>query len=346
MKQRIFGTLFSAGLLAACLWSPSAQAEVIAQVYKVNVKLTEQNVTEVQLDGQVRNAERLPVRGVQIKINLLNPQNQPVRSFLLEPFEHMESGTTENFSAQYLLREASPVYLKATAEVTFTPTSYLQIADWILTQNWYNLRVWRIPISDAVKSSERERIELALATLEKVDRKRPEEYAEARRKWNLVQYTYGKRLAESGSGHEAILRLANVEPDTVHYPEAQQLVEETRYATIYQRALQKAADGNLRGAYRQMLYIPASGPYAKEARQKREEWLKELKAKKVWLGAIDPPGHLRSDERAIWLRRQHGPEAYTTSQGKSGKKLRTWWYLDYSYYTFDEQGRLVNQQVY
>lgn len=346
MKQRMrafFVASLSAGLLSLVV--QPAQAEVKAQVFQVKMQLSEANITQVSLDGLLQNTESLPVRGIQIKVNLLDPNNQPVRSFLLEPFEHLESGDSERFSATYLLRDYEPLYLKATAEVAYTPTSYLQIADWFLTQNWRNLEIWRIPVSDDVKTQERDRIETALAYLEKVEPRR-EAYPDARRKWNLIQYTYGKRLAESEDGHEAILRLSNVEPETEHYSEALKLIETQRQATIFKRAMQKAVDGNLRGAYRQMLYIPNSGTYAKEATAKRDAWLKELKDSKVWLGKIDPPAGLSKDERNVWLRRNHGPEGYTTSSGKSGKKLRTWWYLDYSHYTFDEQGRLINQKAY
>ncbi len=346
MKQRIKALLaasLGAGLFS--LVAQPAQAEVKAQVFQVKMQLSEANITQVKLEGLVQNTEALPVRGIQIKLNLLDPNNQQVRSFLLEPFEHLESGDSERFSATYLLRDYDPLYLKATAEVEYTPTSYLQIADWFLTQNWRNLEIWRIPVNPEVKTQERDRIETALAYIEKVEPGR-ESYEDARRKWNLIQYTYGKRLAESQAGHEAILRLSNVEPDTEHATEAQQLIEEQRYATIFRRAMQKAVDGNLRGAYRQMLYIPNSGAYAQEAAAKREVWLKDLKDSRVWLGKIDPPAKLSKDERNVWLRRNHGPEGYTTSAGNSGKKLRTWWYLDYSHYTFDEQGRLINQKAY
>lgn len=347
MKQRIqtFVVASSLTLSLLSLLAQPAQAEVKAEVFQIKMQLSEANITQVHVEGLLQNSEALPVRGVQIKVNLLDPNNQPVRSFLLEPFEHLEPGDSESFSANYLLRDYDPLYLKATAEVAYTPTSYLQIADWFLTQNWRNLQIWRIPVSESVKTQERDRIETALGYLEKVEAGR-ESYPDARRKWNLVQYTYGKRLAESEDGHEAILRLSNVEPGTEHYSEALQLIETQRQTTIFKRAMQKAVDGNLRGAYRQMLYISNSGTYAKEAAAKRDEWLKSLKDSRVWLGKIDPPPGLSKDERNLWLRRNHGPEGYTSSTGKSGKKLRTWWYLDYSHYTFDAQGRLINQKVY
>lgn len=336
--------LVAASLSLSCL-SAVARAEVKAQVLQVQMKLTEQNVTDVKLAGLVRNTEALPVRGVQVRINLTTPDDKVVRSFLLEPFDHLEPGQQEAFKADYVLREYDPLYLKATAEVSYTPTSYLQIADWFLTQNWKNLATWRIPVDKDSMYTERGRIDTALGWLERIDRQRPE-YADARRKWNLVHYTYGKRLAEAGEGHEAILRLANVESASEHAPEAGQLLDEIRYKTIYERALKKAAEGNLRGAYRQMLYIPASSAQGKDALRLQAEWLKTLKEKRVSLGPVNPPAHLSADQRGIWLRRQHGPEGFTSTLREDGSRLTTWWYLDYSHYSFDERGRLVSQQVY
>lgn len=335
----------SVPLFLAALSFQTAHADVSAQVLQIQMKQTEQDVTSVQLAGLVRNTEKLPVRGVQVRIQLLDPQNQPVRSFLLDPFDHMESGQTERFSADYLLRDYNPGYLKATAEVSYTPTSYLQIADWLLTQNWTNLAIWRVPVTDAIKTEERARLESALSYLEQVERYRPE-YAEARRKWNLVQYTYGKRLAEAHDLHEAILRLANVEDHSAHAAEAQQLTEEVRLRAIYERALAKALSGNLRGAYRQLLYIPATGPYAQEAATKREAWLKMLKEQRINMSPENPPAGLSSDQRSLWLRRKQGPEGKTTTVREDGSRLTTWWYLDYSHYSFDERGRLVNKQEY
>lgn len=335
---------FSALLLAAGLSLP-AHADVTAHVEQIHLKLTEQDVTQVQLSGQLHNRESLPVRGVQIRIRLLDPQNQPVDSFLLEPFEHLESGQKTDFQAEYMLKDYPSLYLKARAEVEFTPTSYLQLADWFVTQNWQNLKVWQIPVSNDELYVERARLERALSYLEQV-RPYHEAYAEARRKWNLIHFTYGKRLAEAGDGHEAILRLANVEPGNKHFAEAQELMQAVRHKTMFERALKKAVEGNLRGAYRQLLYLPDSGPHAKEAAAYRDKWLAQLQAEKISLGPVKPPPHLRRDERNVWLRRQHGPEGYTTSSSGEGKQLRTWWYLDYSFYTFDEAGRLINRHEF
>jgi len=346
MKQISHRIFVMAAAAAAWLLAPAAaQAEVKAEVLNVKMKLTEQAMTQVQLSGLLHNRETLPVRGVQIRIRLLDPQNRQVDSFLLEPFEHLESGQTKPFSAQYLLKDYANLYLKAQAAVEYTPTSYLQIADWFLTQNWQNLKTWRIPVNDAELYHERPRLERALSYLEQI---RPvhEVYSEARRKWNLVHYTYGKRLAEAGDGHEAMLRLANVEPASKHYAEAQELIREVRFKTIFDRALQKALEGNLRGAWRQMMYIPDQSGYAKEALAYRSKWLETLKAEKIWLGPVEAPPHLSQDQRSVWLRRQHGPEGYTSSSSSDGKRLRTWWYLDYSFYTFDEAGRLVNKQEF
>lgn len=337
--------LLFALLAAASLNLQPAQAEVKAQVEKIQMKLTEQNVTDVQLGGTIQNQESLPVRAVQIRINLVNPDNKVVESFLLQPFEHLEPGQLENFQASYVLREYDPLYLKATAEVSYVPTSYIQIADWFLTQNWKNLEIWRIPVTDEAKYTERGRIESALAFLDKVDHHRPE-YTDARRKWNLIQYTYGKRLAEANDGHEAILRLANVEPGSAHQAEATALLEQIRLKTIYERAMQKALEGNLRGAYRQLLYLPENSSYGKQAAVKKAEWLKLLKEQKVSMGPIEPPHYLSKDQRSIWLRRQHGPEGFTTTTREDGHKLTTWWYLDYSRYSFDEQGKLLSYQEY
>lgn len=343
MHKTLLGVLLAAAAVGLNL--PASAAEVSAQVLQVKMKLTEQNVTDVQLGGIIKNSEPLPVRGVQIRIRLLTPDNKEVRSFLLEPYDHLEPGQQEVFKADYVLREYDPLYLKATAEVTFTPTSYIQIADWFLTQNWRNLEIWRIPVSDEAKYTERGRIDSAVEWLEQVDHFQPD-YREASRKRNLIHYTYGTRLAEAGEGHEAILRLANVEEGSEHYAEASALLDTIRLKTIYERAVKKAAEGNLRGAYRQMMYIPAESAYGKEALKLQESWLKTLKEEKVWLGPIAAPAYLSQDQRGVWLRRQHGPEAHTTSQGEDGKKLTTWWYMDYSHYSFDEKGRLVSQKVY
>ena len=342
MKKHALLALFS----ASCLMMPSALAEVTANVQNIKMVLTEQNLTDVQLAGQVQNTEALPVRNVQIKLHLSTPESKVVRSFVLQPIEHLEPGQTDPFQATYLLREYDPVYLKATAEVEYVSTSYIQIADWFLTQNWERLAIWRMPVNNEMKHTERGRIEAALSYLEKVSQQRPE-FVDARRKWNLVQYTYGKRLAEAQDGHEAILRLSNVEPNSEHALEANQLLNEIRYKTIYERAMRKAVDGNLQGAYRQMLYIPANTKeFGKLAAAKIAEWTLEFEKSKIKIKPIDPPHYLSVDQKNVWLRRQHGPEGYTTTTRDDAKKMTTWWYLDYSHYTFDDQGHLISQQVY
>lgn len=335
-------TALSALLLAA----PAARAEVKAQVLQIKMKLTEQNLTQVHLQGIVRNTDPLPVRDVKIRVQLLDPQHKPVRSFLLDPFEHLESGQTNSFQADYLLRDYTPLYVEASADLTYTPTSYFQIADWILSRNWRNLELWQIPLTQTLKNAEREQVETAVNYLEKVPSSAGQAYTEARRKINLTQYNYGKRLADSGSLHEAILRLANVEADSEHGQEAQDLVDTIRNQTIFKRAMDKAVRGHYRAAYRQMMYIPESSDLYAKAQAKQAEWLEILKAHKIWLGPISPPPYLSRDQRSVWLRRQHGPEGFTTSVHADGSRLKTWWYLDYSYYTFDAQGKLLNKHEY
>lgn len=328
------------------LTAPAARAEVKAQVLQIKMKLTEQNLTQVHVQGIVRNTESLPVRDVKIKVNLIDPDKNPVRSFLLDPFEHMESAQTSTFEADYLLRDYEPLYLQATAELTYTPTSYFQIADWIINRNWDNLATWRIPLTSTLKTSERTQVETSIDYLEHVPRSTAKAYADARRKINLIHYNYGKRLSEAGNQHEAILRLANVEKTSDYGIDAQALIDNIRVQTIFDRAMEKAVNGHYRGAYRQMMYIPENHPLSPQAKQKQEEWLEILKAKKIWLGPITAPGGLSKDQKTVWLRRHHGPEGFTSSSHSDGTSARTWWYLDYSYYTFDNNGKLVNKLEY
>lgn len=340
--------LLSKALVMSAVWGilpAAAQAEVVSQVLKVNVKLTENQVAAVHVQGVLENQNPLPVRDVQVRVKLLDPGNKLVRSFLLKPFEHVSPESEAVFQADYVIRDYADLYLKAVSEVEYVATSYLQVADWILTENWRNLKVWRIPVTEAAQSQERARIELALDYLERVPRQ-DEAYDEARQKWNLIQYTYGKRLAEAQDGHEAILRLSNVEPGSMHAEEARKLIEKVRAETIYKRAMEKAVAGNLKGAYRQMLYVPAgSAPYP-EAQRKLAEWKEDFKTNNISLFWIEPPADLRGADRSQWLREHHGAEGYTSSVRPGGQKLRTMWYLDYSHTTYDAQRRLLNKRVF
>lgn len=332
-------------LLALGLPMGSAQAEVNSQVLKVNLKLTEKQVAAVSVQGLLENKNPLPIRDVQVRVKLLNPQNEMVRSFLLKPFEHVPPEGEQMFQADYVLRDYEALYLKAVSEVAYVSTSYLQVADWILTENWRNLEIWRIPVSEEAKTQERARITLALDYLERVEPVRPE-YAEAREKWNLIQYTYGKRLAEAQDGHEAILRLSNVEPGSAHAAEALALIENVRVQTIYKRAMQKAVAGNLAGAYRQMLYVPSEHTRYADAQGKIAEWRDTLKENKAPLYWIEPPASLAGAQRSQWLREHHGAEGHTSSVRPGGQKLRTLWYLDYSHATYDAQRRLLNKREF
>lgn len=337
--------LILGAFLALALPMGTVRAEVVSQVLKVNLKLTEKQVAAVNIQGLLENKNPLPIRDVQVRVKLLNPNNEMVRSFLLKPFEHVSPEGEQLFQADYVLRDYDALYLKAVSEVAYVSTSYLQVADWILTENWRNLEIWRIPVSVEAKSQERARIELALDYLERVEPIRPE-YAESREKWNLIQYTYGKRLAESQDGHEAILRLSNVEPGSAHVVEAQALIENVRVETLYKRAMQKAVAGNVEGAFRQMLYVPSGHVRYAQAQEKIAEWREILQSSKAPLYWIEPPSDLSGAQRSHWLRQHHGAEGYTSSARPGGQKLRTMWYLDYSHATYDAQRRLLNKREF
>ncbi|MBT9544682.1 MAG: hypothetical protein IV090_04785 [Candidatus Sericytochromatia bacterium] len=348
MRQRLFwtGTLLT-GLLSFALpgLAASSQEEVKAQVLQVNVRMTEQNITEVELSGIVKNLSPLAVRGLQLEIELLDPDQKPVRRFFIKPYAQLTAGASEYFSAAYTLREYNHPYLSARAGVNYDTTSYLQIADWILARNAHLLQLWNLPINEEQLSTERSRVDLASQYLRYV-RPGHRYYDEAQRKWNLTQLNYGKRLLTSHSLHEALLTLCNVDPASGHYAEAKALVEQARVRTIYERALEKAVAGNLRGAFRQMQYVPDGTPYTREARAKQAEWLKILEESKVKVGPVEPPSHLSADQRSVWLRRNHGPEGVTTSKREEGQTTTTWWYLDYSHFSFDEKGKLLSSTVY
>lgn len=348
MKQGIFwtGALLTAFLALSVPGQARGEEEVKAQVLHVNLRLTEQNVTEVEVSGIVKNVSPLAVRGVQLEIELLDPEQKPVRRFTLQPpYPQMTAGASEYFSAAYTLREYPYPYLSARADVHYDTTSYLQIADWILARNHYQLQLWNVPITQEQLDNERTRVDLALQNLRYI---RPGQryYAEAQRKWNLIQLNYGKRLLAAHSLHESLLTLANIDPASEYHAEARQLFEQTRVRTIYERAMEKALKGNLRGAFRQMQYVPANSLYAREARAKLEEWRKILEESKVKIAPVEPPAYLSADQRSVWLRQRHGPEGVTTSKQENGSVTTTWWYLDYSHFSFDEKGKLLRSSVY
>ena len=110
--------------------------------------------------------------------------------------------------------------------------------------------------------------------------------------------------------------------------------------------MEKAVHGNLKGAFRQMQYIPEGSSYSAEARQKETEWQALLAARHIHIRPVPPPYRLSRDQRSVWLRQQHGPEGVTTSVREDGTRLTTWWYLDYSHFSFDHKGRLLNSVVY
>jgi hypothetical protein len=306
--------------------------------------MTEEQMALVQLSGLVKNTTELPVRGLQVRVRLLDPEQKTLRTFLLPAVPQLDAGKTEYFSAAQILRDQSEPFIRATAQVEYDNTSYLQIADWVMAQSQDKLAVWNIPVKPEALSDERQRVETALGFLTQVENTE-KNYPEARRKWNLIQYNYGKRLAESHDLHEAILRLSNVEPTSEYHGLAQEWLARIRPQAIFERAMVKAVDGNLRGAVRQMQYLPPGTPLAAQGQVKTKQWLDTLTRNKIKVGPMDPPAYLSSDQRNVWLRRQHGPEGNTTTV-RDGKTYTTWWYLDYSHFTFDPQGKLVNAITY
>lgn len=339
--KKLFASLV---LLAALPVQAAPPSKVQAQVLQVDVKMTEEQIALVQLSGLVKNATQLPVRGLQVRVRLLDPEQKTLRTFLLPAVPQLDAGKTEYFSAAQILRDQSEPFIRATAQVEYDNTSYIQIADWVMAQSQDKLAVWNIPVAPQALNDERQRVETALGFLTQVENSE-KNYPEARRKWNLIQYNYGKRLAESHDLHEAILRFSNVEPTSEYRGLAQEWLTQVRPQAIFERAMAKAVAGNLRGAVRQMQYLPAGTPLAAQGQVKSKQWLDTLTQNKVKLGPIDPPASLSPDQRNVWLRRQHGPEGNTTTV-REGKTYTTWWYLDYSHFTFDPQGKLVNAITY
>lgn len=333
------------GLFVCVALNAPAWAQVQSQILEVNVQLSSQQITPVQVRGFVKNHHELTIRDVRVSVSLMTPDNQVVRRFYLPTYEHIKPGVTHEFNASQILNDYPQAYVKAQTHVDYKSITYLQVADWIVAQNWHELALWNIPVTDDLKMSETERVNQALDYLTRISADN-RLYAEARRKWNILQFNDAKRLFEKGENHEAMLRLANVEPHSQYYAQAQAMIDAQRIPTIYKRAMKKAEEGNLRGAYRQILYIPGESKWATQAQNHQEEWLEELKKNKVWLGALNPPAHLSPDQKKVWLRRSHGPEGYTTSTQKDGQTLTTWWYLDYSHYTFNQKGQLVSSKVY
>lgn len=341
MNKYIVGWLFLVFSLAVA-WP--AQANVLAAVHDVDLKLTETHVAQVKLRGVVRNNGPLPVRGVKIRINLLDTQDHLVRHFFLAPLAHLHPGQARSFSMEQVLRDYQDYRIRATALVDYDGISYLQIADWILAQDSEHLKLWFVPVKAQQLQQERSRVDTALHYLTFV---KPDEadYAEAHEKWSRIQYNYGTRLAGVRQGHEAMLRLSNVEKNTAIYPEAAGFLKQLRPQVVYERAVAKAVQGNLKGALRQMQYIESDQVYGQPAKAKVAQWKKQLQDSHIRAAYLFPPAHLQGEQRQIWLRMKHGPEGITTSyQGK--EKRVTWWYPDYSFYTFNVAGRLINAKVY
>lgn len=322
----------------------ASQCKVDAKVNEVDLKLTERHVAQVHVRGYIKNNRPLVVRGVKVHIQLLDAQDQPVRHFLLEPLPHLHPGESHSFSMSQMLRNYQDYRLRATPVVECDQISYLQIADWVLAQDSERLKLWFVPVKPAMLQQERSRVDTALYYLTHV-RPSDADYAEAREKWGLIQYNYGSRLANVHHGHEALLRLSNVEKTTAIYPEAERLLRRLRPQVIYERAMAKAVKGNLRGAIRQMQYLETDVAYGKPALAKVAQWKKTLKDSHMATAYLFPPYYLKGDQRKAWLRMKYGPEGITTSYHGKDKRV-TWWYPDYSYFTFNAAGQLINSKVY
>jgi hypothetical protein len=264
-----------------------AFASVKTQILEVDVKLSSQQVTEVKIHGFVRNHNELTVRDTHVKVQLLDPNNKVIRSFFLPTYLQIKPGMTHQFEASQTLHESPHAFVKARAQVDYKSITYLQIADWVTAQNWDKLSLWNLPVTHHLKTSETERVNQALHYLTRIETG-DSLYREARRKWNLLQYNDAQRLIKKHLDHEAMLRLANVEPHSSYYSQAQALSKSHRAYTIYNRALLKAKDGNLRGAYRQMLYLNKVSTVNK-LRYTKKNGLKNSKKKEYGWENLIPP---------------------------------------------------------
>lgn len=327
----------------------SNEVEIIG--VKLDIIFTEQkDIVKVICLGGVRNNNDITIKNVKVYIKIIDKYTKKTIYDMGDVnFPSISPNEVKGFQIQDIISNKDIELIRrnprVSTNVTYNKISYLQIVDWIISKDIKKLNFWDIKFNKNIVDNEHIRTYETLNWLFKVPFNHPE-YKEAIEKRNLIMYNYGVRLLETRNYHDAILQLSNVEYGTKYYYLAQRKIREFRFVAIYTRALEKAIKGNMISAIRQISKIPQRSEYFRISQIKIKEWKKILKSKRInWDQKNFVYGYLTPDKRKVLFMMGEQPEGEVSSI-RNKQVLKTWWFSDYSHFTFDRNGKLINSVVY
>jgi hypothetical protein len=173
-------------------------------------------------------------------------------------------------------------------------------------------------------------------------------HAEAMEKEGKILYVFGQEKAAAQDYHEALLSLYDMPRDSPYWARSRQLIEQIRPVAMFRAAQRKAEVFNFYLAIQQARRIPPGTEAQRLADAVLPAWRQLLR--RHGPGDLGYPRLRGYAAIATALARigrgeRPGPEAFTTSNRRGGKR-KTWWHNDYSHATFNEGGRLVAAEYY
>lgn len=344
-KFLIFNFIF---ILCCLLFftSPAwAAKEVIVKIPVLNIEYTETGDIFILAKGFMKNNSPLAVRGVKVTISFIDENGQNISSLNLDEISILDSKKAIPFEVKHTMVNKNLARIRAVPDITYDSISYPEIADFVMSKQKYYLDLWHISYVPEIFTDERIRVYEAVNILFLVDKNNPD-YKEAGEKRNTIMYNYALRMAEAQNYHEAILHFFNIEEGCSFYTLAGRKIIEYRSAAMYHAALEKAVNHeNYLCALEQIKKIPPHNQYFEQAKEKIKNWETIIKAKHLRKIYQSPPYYLSYDQKKIWRMMGGGSEG-TVESNRSENHIKTWWYPDYSHFTFDKNGKLLKSVVY
>ena len=324
---------------------PVWATDVIVKTPVLNIEYTESGDILLSAKGFIKNSSTLAVRGIKTTISFIDEKDKNISSLNLDEISILDSQKAIPFEVKHTLVNQKPARIRAVSDVSYNSITYLEIADWIMSKEKYSLDLWHISYPPEIFTDERTRVYQAVNTLFEVNLNNPD-YKEAKEKRNTIMYNYALRMAESQNCHEAILHFFNIEEGCGFYTLAQSKVIECRPAAMYKNAMEKAVKyKNYLCALELIKKIPPNNKYFEQAKEKIKNWEIIIKTKHLRKKYKYPPYYLSYDQRKIWQMMGGGPEG-TVETNRGNNYIKSWWYPDYSHFTFNKNGKLLKSVVY
>jgi len=318
------------------------EKDISLRVVALEVRVGTEESHLVSAVGSLKNNTGNLVKNIRIKIVLTDTENNRLAEFPLEETYELYPASEKAFKGESFIQTPVSVYeLRGFAEILESEsTNVVEIANWFLNSNRQKLSEWNIPFNESDFANESAKRVAALKVLNK-SLEQNMDLPEVRQLIAEIKYSEAKKMLENKNLDQAMISLLTIAREN---SEADKLIKKYRSAAIAEKVETMLKDNKKNYQTINLLRsIPPGDENYRFARNEIKKILVNTKKNPLRVETFNKKNYSEDQQKVLELM-ENLPNRILEKNPNKDEII--WVFSDYSYFSFDKKGQLVNYNLY